>query len=75
MSKSALWRGMSDTCWYDTIKERRDTVFPVPEGISSTQCPCPIAQVSDYQQIEAHNYVPLHPMSFSGHTYTHIALT
>jgi hypothetical protein len=28
------------TCWYDTIKLKRETVFPVPEGISSTQWPC-----------------------------------
>jgi len=27
------------TCWYETINDRRDTVFPVPEGISSTQWP------------------------------------
>jgi hypothetical protein len=27
------------TCWYETIKESKETVFPVPEGISRTQCP------------------------------------
>lgn len=32
-------------CWYATMRDRRDTVFPVPEGISSTQCP-PASKVS-----------------------------
>jgi hypothetical protein len=41
VSLSAIFLRENDehTCWYDTMRESNDTVLPVPDGISKTQCP------------------------------------
>ena len=37
---SEMWRiCAARTCWYETMRDSKETVFPVPEGISSTQWP------------------------------------
>jgi hypothetical protein len=41
---------------YDTIRDNRETVFPVPDGISSTQCPYTLAS-SAYTQYATHSRV------------------
>ena len=39
------------------MRERRETVFPVPDGISSTQCPC---------TQDAQNHITPHARSMAG---------